>query len=216
MTIRRTIAATCFALSSCATLFGNQSAASTLTDAQDSRWTALGSSISFEVVYTNPNSLLNNSGLLGFGFYEVGNTANKTTIFNDIMTVGDTSTVTAPAFSNFGFFLENSGASFDGPFTYYSDSSLNLQNSIYAPTAGLDAMLVQDIGGGAFELIFEDLFLPIGGSIISSADPFDLRIVSSGDNGSRIAPVPLPAGGLLLAVGLIGIVRLKRQKQPAA
>ena len=163
-----------------------------ILDSMDSHWTALGGDVTFEITYLSGS--LAATGDLVFGVYRASDMA-LATVFGNGYALGDTYSAPSAAFGGaiFGFYLSNTGTGFGGPYTYYSDSLLN--------PSGSDAMAAYDLGGGAWMIEFEDLFLPL------SPGFGDLRVRATG-----ITNVPEPGTLALLGIGLFGMGLARRKK----
>jgi hypothetical protein len=163
-------------------------------EGSDATWVTTGDTISFEVLYISGS--INANGNLAFGadFPSSGGSFQEQIFTGGIISLGDSRTYSSSAGVTFGLWLANIGNSLCGPYTLYSDSSLNA--SICERSAGLDAMIATFVSANTYDIEFEDLFLPINGE-------------GSGDiivrmTGATYVPVSEPGTLLLLGAGLLG------------
>lgn len=173
-----------------------------LSDLDDSTWLAGPGVVNFEV-----NEILGNLGGLGdlaFGIYNpIGLVMRE--IFSPGFMVGDTESLNDIGTEPFGFYLQNVGSESGGPYTLYSDSTLNPQ-TVGAAAPGEDAMEAYGLGMDTWSITFSELNLPI------VRGDHDLRVTVSNIMPENVS-VPEAPTLAILTLGLVGMLVARRRRR---
>lgn len=163
-----------------------------ISDLDDTLWLAGSGAVTFEITFVS--GALVSRGDLEFGLYDPTDLSTRVVFGNGYM-LGDTAILTDIGGSPFGFFLSNTGTSFNGPYTYFSDSLLNplFRNAMVAEIIGINTWLFE----------FEDRYL----ALVPGDGDLRVRITNVGHT------VTEPGTLALLGLGIIGLGFARRRKK---
>ncbi len=170
--------------------------AAPVIEGSDYLWETTDSTVSLEVL--SIDGAINAGGDLSFG-RALPDGSGYISIFDDFIAVGDATTYTGGSIGfQFLWALANTGTTFDGSYTLFSDSTLNPN--------GWDAMLATAVSTNVWDIEFEDYYLPIAGP---GTGDITVRVTNFRPVG--FTAVPAPTTLALMAVGLLGL-GLKRRR----
>ncbi len=169
-------------------------------EGDDATWlSAGGGTTEFEVLAVSGS--INSGNNLEFGIYLTADPSTERAIFNNGISVGDSSTFQILLGFEVGFYLRNFDTSLGGPYTLYSDSTLNPTISIVGNPPGSDAMFADMVSATEYTLAWEDLDLPIRPGIGN-----DLLVRLSGIQNVPAA-VPEPTSIALFGLAALALIR---------